>query len=260
LLVPGGSFKRDYDGGEYFNDDGFPAEVSSFFLDKFEVTVGRMRAFVDVYPNHGLTNGAGKAQHIANDVGWTTDHDVAGGAVALLDALRCEGGTWSDELGINDQLPINCVPFNVAYTFCVWDGGRLPTNAEWVFAAQGGNAQRVYPWETPTEGPAIGYEYATYDGLTELPAIVGSTPAGNGRWGHADLAGNVYEWALDYHQEEYSRVLCTNCLNTSGSSQRVLRGGSYMSGSDGLFAAFRGSAESTKIDPQIGFRCARDVR
>jgi formylglycine-generating enzyme required for sulfatase activity len=257
--VPGGSFKRDYDAVN-FTDDGFPAKISPFFLDKFEVTVGRMRAFVDVYPNHGLKDGAGKAPHIANDVGWTTDFDLPGGAVALLEALHCEGGTWSDELGTNDQLPVNCVPFAVAYTFCVWDGGRLPTNAEWVFAAQGGDAQRVYPWPAPLDGPAIGYEYATYEALTELPAVVGSHAAGNGRWGQADLAGNVFEWVLDYYQEEYSRALCEDCLNTSASPYRMLRGGSYMSVSDGLLAAFAGSAEPMIADAQNGFRCARDIR
>jgi sulfatase modifying factor 1 len=258
LFVPGGSFKRDYDKGEYFSDDGFPAQISPFFLDKFEVTVGRMRAFVDVYPNHGLAEGAGKAPHITNDVGWTTAYDLEGGAEALLEALHCNDGTWSDELGTNDQLPINCVPFKIAYTFCVWDGGRLPTNAEWNFAAQGGGEQRVYPWKAPIEGPAISDTYATYEPAVG-PSIVGFTPKGNGRWGHADLAGNVYEWVMDYYQEEYSRE-CNDCLNTDTSGERILRGGSYMSTGEGLSAAYRASGDPNQTISQIGFRCARDIK
>lgn len=259
LAVPGGTFKRDYDGGEYFYDPGFPATISPFFLDKFEVTVGRMRPFVAAFSDLDLKNGEGKAPHIDDDMGWSVDNELPDDEAALIAKLNCTDGTWSDVVGTNDQLPINCVPFYVAYAFCIWDGGRLPTNAEWNFAASGGDEQRVYPWKLPVQGPSISESFAFYEKAGGTPTEVGSTPLGNGRWGHADLAGNVYEWTLDYYQEYFSSAVCDDCLDVTASDYRTLRGGSYRSTADGLFSAFRNFDHPDQAVSYIGFRCARDA-
>jgi formylglycine-generating enzyme required for sulfatase activity len=262
LLVPGGTFKRDYDGGEYFNNPNFPAQISSFFLDKFEVTVGRMRAFVSSYDEIkvALKDGDGKASHIEEDEGWSTSNDLPADKAALVAKLNCTDHTWADDVLTNNYLPINCVPFYVAYAFCIWDGGRLPTNAEWNFAASGGDEYRVYPWKAPADGPPISEDHAYYANVDGLPTLVGSTPSGNGRWGQADLAGNVYEWALDYHQEQLSTDLCEDCLETTASNERTLRGGSYLSDAEVLSAAYRNNAPSNESTSYIGFRCARDAK
>jgi len=261
LLVPGGTFKRDYDGGEYFNNPNFPAQISSFFLDKFEVTVGRMRAFVSSYDEIkvALKDGDGKAPHIEEDEGWSTSNDLPADKAALIAKLNCVDHTWADDVLTNNYLPISCVPFYVAYAFCIWDGGRLPTNAEWNFAASGGDEQRLYPWKAPADGPPISADYAYY-GQVGLPTIVGSTPLGNGRWGQADLAGNVYEWALDYHREELSTDVCVDCLEVTAANERTLRGGAFYGGADLLFAAYRNYAPPNESTSYIGFRCARDAK
>lgn len=263
LLVPGGSFKRNYD-GQLYSDASHPAEVTPYYLDKYEVTVGRMRAFVDAYPVKPKA-GAGKSKHIPDDIGWDPDFTLPVDRDALLTELRCDGATWSDDLGDSrDGLPINCVSYYVAYAFCIWDGARLPSDLEWNFAASGGDEQRVYPWEMPQSGPPISRQYATYkdgDVVPISPSSVGSTPKGDARWGQADMAGNVWEWALDYYQTPGDDALsCRDCINSVTALERVARGGSY-NGPPGVSqTAFRSSGDPSVARSQFGFRCARDVQ
>jgi formylglycine-generating enzyme len=262
-LVPGGEFLRDYDGADYA-DDTHPAKISAFYLDKFEVTVGRMRQFVSAFDaiKISLEDGDGKSPHIADDTGWDEDYALPSDKAALIEVLKsedCPGATWSDDLVTNNDLPINCVPFNIAYAFCVWDGGRLPTEAEWNFAAAGGDEQRVYPWKAPpAEDPPITDEHANYGNAHTGPIAVGSKPTGNGRWGQADLAGNVSEWLLDYYSEEYEES-CVDCLNATPGTDRSERGGSYISPwSEMMAVSVPGYAAPGQLDSFRGFRCARD--
>src|SRR6185295_9527451 len=124
--------------------------------------------------------------------------------------------------------------------FCAWDGGRLATEAEWNYAAAGGTQQRVYPWSSPAKSTAITPQRASYwvdgtvtcmgDGvagctLTDLVPV--GTLSGTGRFGQADLGGNVWEWTRDASNNPYSVNPCTDCSVLTGSSNRVIRGGSF---------------------------------
>jgi formylglycine-generating enzyme len=126
LEVPGGSFFRDYDDADFTNMN-YPATLSSFLLDEFEVTVGRFRNFVNAYGAVQRSPGDGKAEHIKCDTGWRTNYRLPEGVEELRAQLACTGSTWTDVRASNDQRPVNCVDFFVAYAFCIWDGGRLPT-------------------------------------------------------------------------------------------------------------------------------------
>lgn len=260
LYVPGGTFKRNYDGGLY-PDGSHSGEVTHYYLDKYEVTVGRIRAFVDAYPTNPEA-GDGKSKHIADDAGWDADFPLPKTRDDLLTELRCAGATWSDDLGDpHDDLPINCVSYYVAYAFCIWDEGRLPSDLEWNFAASGGSEQRVYPWKMPKSGPPISREYATYkdgDVGPTGPSPVGFTPKGNARWGQADMAGNVFEWALDYFGDD--PPTCKDCLNNTSALERVIRGGAYSTDAATLKAASRTSFDASTARSYIGFRCVRDVQ
>jgi formylglycine-generating enzyme required for sulfatase activity len=156
--VQGGTFNRNNDGTK-------AATVSSFKLDKFEVTVGRFRAFVEAGEGTlAKPPATGSAAHpkIANS-GWNAEWNDAAknlfpsSKAALESALN--GGTWSATPGANEIRPITNVTWFLAFAFCGWDGGRLPTNAEWNYAAAGGSEQRLYPWE----GTNIDDSYASYD-------------------------------------------------------------------------------------------------
>ena len=258
LLIPGGSFLRDYDGSVDYGNTDYAATISPFFLDKYEVTVGRMRRFVEAYDaiKLQLRNGDGKAAHIADDTGWSTALPLPADKAALLQTFSdCEGATWSNNAASNNDLPINCVAFSVAYAFCISDGGRLPTEAEWNFAGAGGDNQRAYPWgpsATITDG------HANYGNANPSPIAVGSKPLGNARWGQADMAGNVSEWALDYYSQPYP-ANCNDCLNTMVGTDRTERGGSFISISDFLYVSIPSYADSTEATSYRGFRCARDL-
>lgn len=259
--IPGGTFKRSYDlaSDKQWNDPSYSATLSSFLLDELEVTVGRLRRFVDTYHTLDLEQGDGKAPHIPDDEGWDEDYELPATTEALRAMLACTDTTWTDDASGDEDLPATCVDWYVAYAFCIWDGGRLPTEAEWNYAAAGGDEQRAYPWSTPPGDTTITLDHAFYDQEEGLPMPVGSKPLGDGRWGHADLAGNVYEWTLDFFHQDYPSTSCDDCLDATASSTRTKRGGAYRFLSIELRAADRSYLEPEIATSYVGFRCAHDL-
>lgn len=262
LLVRGGTFYRSYDGVS-FTDQGFPATISDFALDKYEVTVGRFRRFVAAYSQNMIEVGSGKNPNNPVDPGWTWSSELPVDAAALIDSTKCgplyDG--WTDSPGGNENKPMNCLNWYEAFAFCIWDGGRLPTEAESNYAAAGGNQQRVFPWGNTAPDCTYANYYLDSVAYCVLPGMtvdVGSTPKGNGRWGQADLAGNVWEWSLDLFTWPFP-LPCTDCANTTTGTNRVFRGGSFDLASESLQSARRyPSAFSTDQHySTVGVRCAR---
>jgi formylglycine-generating enzyme required for sulfatase activity len=181
----------------------------------------------------------------------------------LSDPLHCDAPTWG---GDNDTLPINCVNWYVAFAFCAFDGGRLPTEAEWNYAAAFGDAERPYPWSTSTSDTSIDETRAAYLKVPALerPTPVGSHPAGQGgfardsKQGNEDLAGNVAEWALDQWLAEPPTSCEADCMTAWTDDRRVIRGGAYTSGPKLLRSGVRVDDSATTISGMIGFRCAHD--
>ncbi|MDX2053632.1 MAG: SUMF1/EgtB/PvdO family nonheme iron enzyme [Polyangiaceae bacterium] len=265
LQVPGGSFLRN-------NDPALPATVSSYRLDKYEITVGRFRQFLDAYDawraEGGLSAGLGAHSGIAAS-GWDPAWPIGESAASIKLQLKCDRTvqTWTDAPGGNETRPLSCLNWYEAFAFCAWDGGRLPTLAEWNIAASAGNEQREYPWSVPPTDTTINPEYASYysmqdclgDGepgckVTDLVAV-GSKPRGNGKYGHADLAGNVREWVLD-KSRSYPNP-CVDCAALGPGELRALRGGAW----NNLDVLVKSSAELEDYPENhylvIGARCAR---
>lgn len=266
--VAGGSFFRSYDvsADGMYPSTSYPATVSAFSLDRFEVTVGRFRRFVEAGmgtrerpPAEGIS--ARVLNATVGQGGWdpSWSAQLPADTEALRASLHCDvlRSSWTDARGDNEALPVNCVTWFQAFAFCAWDGGFLPTEAEAQYAAAGGSEQRAYPW-SEVSSAAIDCTYANYEGCGNAVKPVGTTsPKGDGRWGQADLAGNLWEWALDRYVNPYSAASCQNCANLSTGSQRVNRGGSFSFAAAYLRSAFRGYEAPEPHYATIGVRCAR---
>src|SRR5690606_9999019 len=120
---------------------------------------------------------------------------------------------------------------------CAWDGGYLATEAEWNYAAAGGDEQRYYPWSEPATSTVVSDAHLSY--YCNAPVSVdcfnqvGAKSLGDGAFGHADLAGNVEEWMMDDADEDtWVCASGVNCLTRSDSTNKLVRGGSLGSGSE----------------------------
>jgi formylglycine-generating enzyme len=238
--------------------------VSAFSLDKYEVTVGRFRRFVDAYDamNAPPPMNAG-ANPNTPGTGWQAvwNGNMPADSAAFRSNLKCDSThqTWTDLAGNNEAYPINCVNWYEAFAFCLWDGGRLPTEAEWEYAAAGGDQNHLYPWGSSLPSCSL----ANGPGCVGNLATVGSYVSGQGRWGHMDLAGNVWESVFDWYSETWyssPSASVTDPADTTSSPNRVQRGGSFDDSDVGyLRTVFRTYATPTGRYFYSGLRCTMNA-
>ena len=211
VLIPAGSF--DMGSGE--SSDEQPVHtvyVDAFYMDEYEVTNAQYRKFMSA-----------------------TGHR--------------EPRYWDDSDYNQPNQPVVGVDWNDAVAYARWAGRRLPTEAEWEYAARGGLSGRKYPWGDP-----ISTSQANYGSNVGKPVPVGSYSA-NG-YGLYDMAGNVYEWCSDWYDEDYySSSPSRNPQGPSSGSYRVLRGGSWFNLPYHLRVAYRNNYIPASAYDTYGFRC-----
>lgn len=222
LYIPGGEFMM---GGSEFSSErpAHRVRLSPYWIGRTEVTNSMYRRFL-AETGHPPTVLAGEERFNADD-------------------QPVVGVDWSD-----------------AAAYCAWAGGRLPTEAEWEFAARGTDG-RPYPWgaEPPQPGRAV----FDRDFLKGQAAPAGSTPGDVSPFGVLDLAGNVSEWCADW-AAPYPADGPEPLLDPKGPSTgtlRVRRGGSYMSSGPGLRATERYFTPPAPLLNRryVGFRLAMDA-
>jgi formylglycine-generating enzyme required for sulfatase activity len=213
--------------------------------------------------------GARTLNGMASQGGWDAawNASLTANTAVLISSVKCGANyrSWGDTPGANEALPMNCITWYEAFAFCAWDGGFLPTVAESNYAAAGGSEQRAYPWSNPASSLDIDCSYANYYNGTEfctnppMGAVnrVGSeSPTGDGKYAQADLAGNVWEWTLDWYQSPFESP-CNDCAYLTPASNRVFRGGGFLVDASFLRGAHRSVDTPDNRVYNKGARCAR---
>lgn len=306
VLVPGGTFEMGADNGQA-DPDEYPkhkVQVSPFYMDVTEVTNAQFKKFVDAtgyvttaekkpdWEEMKKTLPAGTPQPPDSVlVAASLVFKSSPGPVNLNDYSQwwawVKGADWKHPQGPNsnisgkDNYPVVQVSWDDAMAYCKWAGKRLPTEAEWEFAARGGLINHIYPWgnEHVNAGkPKANSWEGKFPYLNEkkdgyLTAAPAKSFAPNG-YGLYDVAGNVWEWCSDlYHAEYYKQISTSMAINPKGpdksfdpqepmAEKRSLRGGSFLC-NDAYCSGYRvarrmKSSHDTGLE-HTGFRCVRDA-
>ena len=307
VFIPGGTFQMGGKSSQAYVDE-FPrhsVEVSGFYMDRHEVTNAEFKEFVDATDYKTIAE---------RDIDWEemkaqvppgtpkpADSVLKAGSLVFKQTEKqvnlndyaqwwewTIGANWQHPEGpgssIADRMdhPVVHIAWEDAQAFAAWAGKRLPTEAEWEWAASGGKEDYKYPWgNDPIEES---YDKANFwqgvfpvtnlekDGYFAT-APVGSFPANP--FGLHDMAGNVWEWCIDkYNIESYAAdAQKEKVINPMGSGQyydprepysekHVIRGGSFLcneSYCSGYRVARRMSSSKDSGFNHTGFRCVRDI-
>ena len=226
VLVRGGSFAMGSRSGASDARPVHRVSVGTFRLSKSEVTVGQYRSCVK-----------------------------SGRCSSPNSGKYCNWGRRG-----RSSHPVNCVDWSQARAFCSWAGGRLPSEAEWEYAARSGGKGWKYPWgdAAATCSRAVMDDGGNGCGKDRTWPVCSKT-SGNTTHGLCDMAGNVWEWVEDCWHGSYSGAPVDGSAWTSNCSDasRVLRGGSWPDTAGNLRAALRVSYAPGNRDDDLGFRCAR---
>jgi sulfatase modifying factor 1 len=276
-LLEGGKFLMGSEASEGFPADGEgpvrQVTVDPFHIDWYQVTNEQFGEF------------ARATQYVteAERFGWSFVFHLHAPPGIALEAVqvapwwrKVEGAQWQRPEGRDSSIadrphhPVTHVSWNDAAEYCKWAGKRLPTEAEWEYAARGGLAERLYPWgdELTPEGRHLCnvWQGAFPDSDTAEDGYAGPAPVDafppNG-YGLYNMTGNVWDWCNDWFDPAY-HVLATR-VNPVGPPQgggKVMKGGSFLchkSYCNRYRVAARTQNTPDSSTENIGFRCVRDV-
>ena len=279
--LPGGAFLMGTDTSEGFAADGEgpvrEVTVDPFWIDTQAVTTAQFKEFIDAtgYSTEADRFGWSYVFHLHVPRKLPFEGAVAGvpwwRKVSRANWRRPEG-PGTDLRGRKDH-PVTHVSWNDAMAYCEWAGKRLPTEAEWEYAARGGLVQQIFPWGnelTPEGKHRCNIWQGTFPSLdTAEDGFSGTCPAKHYKpngYGLYCMTGNVWEWCHDWfsptwHQSESA----SSHLNPSGppaGERKAQRGGSFLCHASYCnryrVAARTGNTPDTSA-ANAGFRCVRDV-
>lgn len=308
VLIPAGTFMMGGDNNQASEDEypKHPVTVNAFYMDATEVTNAEFQKFVEATGYITTAERKPDWEELKKSLPPNTPKPPdsvlvpaslvfkqTNGPVDLNDYNQwwnwVPGADWKHPEGPGsnikgkENLPVTQVSWYDAMAYCKWAGKRLPTEAEWEFAARGGLVNNIYPWgnEHVNVGKAkantwegkFPYYNEKKDGYVTAAPVKSFAPNGYGLY---DMAGNVWEWCSDWYNANYYKTFSTTeaANNPKGpeksfdpadpySSKKVLRGGSFLC-NDAYCSGYR-VARRMKSSPDTGlehtgFRCVKDVR
>ena len=236
VLVKAGTFvmgsKSDEEGRSNDETRHKVTLTNDYYIGKYEVTNRQYAAFLNA-KGIGAYGKSGDVELVkADDEGVIFDDDNL---------------EWSYKKGY-ENYPVMYVTWYGANEFCRWVGGRLPTEAEWEFAARGGNLSKGYIYSgSNTVGDVAWY----YDNSDRQTYPVGQKKPNE--LGIYDMSGNVWEWCRDLYGD-YPDYAVTNPTGPSNGSSRIVRGGSWSINAQYCRVADRVNNNPSIINNIIGFR------
>lgn len=241
ILVKGGWFNMGSNDGQDNEKPVHKVWVDDFYIGKYEVTVAEFAEFIKA-------------------TGYKTDAEKGDGSYIWTGSewQKKAGVSWRDDVSgkkrkeIDYNHPVIHVSWNDADAYCKWKGVRLPTEAEWEYAARGGQQSKGYKYS----GSNSIDEVAWYkDNSNDQTHAVGSKKPNE--LGIYDMTGNVWEWCSDrYAQDYYSKSPERNPGGPVSGQYRILRGGSWVISDDDCRAAYRNDDTPDFRFNDVGFRAA----
>ena len=224
--------------------------LSPFYIDRFEVTNEEYRTYLNAMVESGDLTEQEYRERLPDSTAFQETR------------ARWRSYFYNES---NADHPVVAVTWNEARQYCRWEGKRLPTEAEWEYAARAGRTGGLYPWAgvfARHDGQYLANFNPERQGMAAdgyaFTAPVGSFPPN--QWGLHDVAGNAAEWTLDAYAPSYSQLSALNPAHRDSSEQRhVVRGGSYASRSFNIGVGKRSYQDKGAASTQTGFRCAADV-
>ena len=278
VLIPGGVFTMGTDQPVLPQDGEGPAratELSSFLIHKFEVSNGEFAAFVEETSYVTEAEKFGDSFVLEVLLSESVKSEITQAVMNAPWWLPVKGASWKQPEGRDSSVtgrmdhPVVHVSWNDAVAFCEWVGGRLPTEAEWEYAARGGLAGRLFPWGN---NPSPHGEHWMNIWQGEFPqentledGYVGTAPVHSyqpNKYGLHNMAGNVWEWTSDWWTVRHSGERQVDPQGPLTGKDKVKKGGSYLCHPTYCFR-YRCVARSQNTPDSsasnLGFRCVRSV-
>jgi formylglycine-generating enzyme required for sulfatase activity len=251
VLIPANTFtmgasENDFSAGQDERPE-HEVRLSQFYIDKFEVNVEQYAAFL---------NRLGAYERACEKVDCAWPNELAGYTSYLLRQDLGDGTVqYFSKTGFANY-PINHVSWYGAKVYCESVGARLPTEAEWEYAARGEDG-RIYPWGNiqPKPGGDLAiFQSESYEEMQPVDAL----PNGASPFAVFGMAGSMWEWTADWYKETwYEESNISNPTGPETGFARVIRGGAwpFNNQADRIRATNRSSLTPDFISSAVGFRC-----
>lgn len=244
IFVEGDTWKMGSENGEPHEKPVHRVKLSDFAIQQHEVTNAEFAAFLNQYGSEKVQTGTRQGEMMA------TEHRTG---------IRKAGNTWMAQPGFEQHPAINITWFG-ADAYCRYIGGRLPTEAEWEYAARNGPAgKNDFRFSGGNDVSSFAWSYENANNTTNR--VMTKNPNALDIY---DMSGNVWEWCSDWYDENYYQTCdnsgkVTDPYGPASGIYKVIRGGSWSYKSSFSTSTYRNKTHPGAIYYDVGFRCVKSI-